>query len=118
MKVLIDMLEEDIGKNEMYQRHNDDLIIIEKIHTFEFISRLIIHVPDYNFKQIRLYGAYHNSTILKIDAIKLLTKEKADYKIKLNNWRSLTLLSFKSDLLNCPVCKNVIVFIQGIRKRN
>lgn len=173
MKVLLDMLEEDIGKNEFrkvknemylkhkegfyvfappskfksytdlikyvcryvarpvmaesriidydgefvtfwYQRHNDDLIIIEKIHAFEFISRLIIHVPDYNFKQIRFYGAYHNSTILKIDVAKLLTKEKTDYKIKLNNWRSLILLSFKSDPLNCPVCKNVMIYYNSI----
>lgn len=173
MKVLLDMLEEDIGKNEFrkvknemylkhkegfyvfappskfksytdlikyvcryvarpvmaesriidydgefvtfwYQRHNDDLIIIEKIHAFEFISRLIIHVPDYNFKQIRFYGAYHNSTILKIDVAKLLTKEKANYKIKLNNWRSLILLSFKSDPLNCPVCKNIMIYYNSV----
>ena len=173
MKVLLDMLEEDIGKNEFrkiknemylkhkegfyvfappskfksytdlikyvcryvarpvmaesriidydgefvtfwYQRHNDDLIIIEKIHAFEFISRLIIHIPDYNFKQIRFYGAYHNSTILKIDVAKLLTKEKADYKNKLNNWRSLILLSFKSDPLNCPVCKNTMIYYNSI----
>lgn len=173
MKVLLDMLEEDIGKNEFrkvknemylkhkegfyvfappskfksytdlikyvcryvarpvmaesriidydgefvtfwYQRHNDDLIIIEKIHAFEFISRLIIHIPDYNFKQIRFYGAYHNSTILKIDVIKLLTKEKANYKRKLNNWRSLILLSFKSDPLNCPVCQNMMIYYNSI----
>ena len=173
MKVLLDMLEEDIGKNEFrkiknkmyikhkegfyvfappskfksytdlikyvcryvarpvmaesriidydgefvtfwYQRHNDDLIIIEKIHAFEFISRLIIHIPDYNFKQIRFYGAYHNSTILKIDVIKLLTKEKADYKRKLSHWRSLILLSFKSDPLNCPVCQNMMIYYNNI----
>ena len=173
MKVLLDMLEEDIGKNEFrkiknemylkhkegfyvfappskfksytdlikyvcryvarpvmaesriidydgefvtfwYQRHNDDLIVIEKIHAFEFISRLIIHIPDYNFKQIRFYGAYHNSTILKIDVIKLLTKEKVDYKRKLNNWRSLILLSFKSDPLNCPVCQNMMIYYNSI----
>lgn len=173
MKVLLDMLEEDIGKNEFrkvknemylkhkegfyvfappskfksytdlikyvcryvarpvmaesriidydgefvtfwYQRHNDDLIIIEKIHAFEFISRLIIHVPDYNFKQIRFYGAYHNSTFFKIDVAKLLTKEKADYKIKLNNWRSLILLSFKFDPLNCPVCKNIMIYYNSV----
>ena len=97
-----------------YQRHNDDLIIIEKIHAFEFISRLIIHIPDYNFKQIRFYGAYHNSTILKIDVTKLLTKEKADYKIKLNNWRSLILLSFKFDPLNCPVCENIMIYYNSV----
>ena len=57
-----------------YQRHEDDLIIIEKIHAYEFIPRIIVHIPDYNFKQIRFYGAYHNSTILKIDVVKLLSK--------------------------------------------
>ena len=173
MKVLLDMLEDDIGKNEFrkiknemylkhkdgfyvfappskfksytdlikyvcryvarpvmaesriidydgefvtfwYQRHNDNLIIIEKIHAYEFISRLIIHIPDHNFKQIRFYGAYHNSTILKIDVIKLLTKEKADYKRKLNNWRSLILLSFKSDPLICPVCQNMMIYYNSI----
>ena len=173
MKVLLDMLEEDIGKNEFrkiknemylkhkkgfyvfappskfksytdlikyvcryvarpvmaesriidydgtfitfwYQRHNDDLIIIEKIHAYEFISRLIIHIPNYNFKQIRFYGAYHNSTILKFDVAKLLTKEKSNFKRKLNNWRSLILLSFKSDPLNCPICHNIMIYYNSV----
>ena len=97
-----------------YQRHEDDLIIIEKIHAYEFISRIIVHIPDYNFKQIRFYGAYHNSTILKIDVVKLLPKEKADYKRILNNWRSLILLSFKSDPLICPVCKNIMIYYNSV----
>lgn len=97
-----------------YQRHEDDLIIIEKIHAYEFISRIIVHIPDYNFKQIRFYGAYHNSTILKIDVVKLLPKEKADYKKILNNWRSLILLSFKSDPLICPVCKNIMIYYNSV----
>ena len=97
-----------------YQRHKDDLIIIEKIHAYEFISRIIVHIPDYNFKQIRFYGAYHNSTILKIDVVKLLPKEKADYKRILNNWRSLILLSFKSDPLICPVCKNIMIYYNSV----
>lgn len=29
-----------------YQRHEDDKIIVEKIHALEFISRLIIHIPE------------------------------------------------------------------------
>lgn len=33
-----------------YQRHTDDLIIIEKLHAYEFIHRLIIHIPEPNFK--------------------------------------------------------------------
>lgn len=54
-----------------YQRHNDNLIIIEKVHAYEFISRLIVHIPDYNFKQIRFFGAYHNSTKLSITINKI-----------------------------------------------
>ena len=36
-----------------YQRHEDDKIVIERIHAYEFISRLIIHIPEENFKYIR-----------------------------------------------------------------
>lgn len=35
-----------------YQRHEDDKIVIEKVHAYEFISRLIIHIPEENFKYI------------------------------------------------------------------
>lgn len=97
-----------------YQRHNDNLIIIEKIHAYEFISRLIVHIPNYNFKQIRFYGAYHNSTILKIDVVKLLSKEKSTYQKRLNNWRSMILLSFHSNPLNCPICENTMIYYSSV----
>ena len=29
-----------------YQRHEDNKIVIEKIHDFEFISRIILHIPE------------------------------------------------------------------------
>lgn len=93
-----------------YQRHEDDLIIIEKIHAYEFISRIIIHIPDFNFKQIRFYGAYHNSAKININVIKILSKEKSDFQKKLNKWRMLTLINFKKDPLSCPICKNIMVY--------
>ena len=58
-----------------YQRHNDNLIIIEKLHAYEFISRIIVHIPDYNFKQIRFYGAYHNSTKLILKLLNFYLKK-------------------------------------------
>lgn len=97
-----------------YQRHEDDLIIIEKIHAYEFISRLIIHIPDYNFKQIRFYGAYHNSTKIYINMVSLLSKEKYIYFNKLNTWRSMLLLSFSLDPLVCPICKNIMVYYNSV----
>lgn len=97
-----------------YQRHNDDLIIIEKIHAYEFISRIIVHIPDYNFKQIRFYGAYHNSTKIQIDVAKILTKEKFIFKKSLNNWRPMILLSFHIDPLCCPTCGNIMVYYNSV----
>lgn len=91
-----------------YQRHKDNLIIVEKVHAFEFISRLIIHIPDKNFKQIRYYGAYHNSTILKIDIVKFISSEKRNLIKSLNTWRTMITISFSIDPLNCPVCNSIM----------
>ena len=97
-----------------YQRHEDDLVVIERVHAFEFISRLIIHIPDYNFKQIRFYGAYHNSTIIKIDVVTLISKEKSDYFKGMNTWRILTTLSFQTDPISCPNCNNTMVYYESV----
>mgnify|MGYP002646324424 FL=1 len=97
-----------------YQRHNDDLIIIEKVHAYEFISRIIIHIPDYNFKQIRFYGAYHNSTKLNIDVTKIISKEKKEFFSKLTCWRTLILTNFESDPLTCPICNNIMLYYNSI----
>lgn len=93
-----------------YQRHNDNLIIIEKVHAFEFISRLIIHIPDKNFKQIRFYGAYHNSTIINIDVVKFLSDEKLNVMKSLNHWKSMITLSFSINPLNCPICNSIMEY--------
>lgn len=93
-----------------YQRHNDNLIIIEKLHAFEFISRLIVHIPDKNFKQIRFYGAYHNSTKISINVVKFLTEEKAKFIKTLNTWKSMIVLSFSINPLNCPICNSFMEY--------
>ncbi len=97
-----------------YQRHQDDLIVIEKIHACEFISRIIVHIPDYNFKQIRFYGAYHNSTKVNINMVKIQTPEKSEYKKKMEKWRYMYLLEFKIDPLKCPICNNIMVYYNSV----
>lgn len=47
-----------------YQRHEDDLFVVETIHIFEFIKRIIIHIPEYQFKTIRYYGFYSKKSKL------------------------------------------------------
>lgn len=36
-----------------YERHEDGKRIEETIHVFDFIKKLIIHIPDENFKVVR-----------------------------------------------------------------
>ena len=93
-----------------YQRHKDDLVIIEKVHAFEFISRLIIHIPDKNFKQIRFYDAYHNFTKIAIDMNRFLSEEKAKVMKSLNTWKVMITLSFSVNPLNCPVCNTFMEY--------
>lgn len=93
-----------------YQRHEDEKVVIEKVHAYEFIKRLIIHIPNKNFKYIRFYGAYHNSTIINIELSKIDTKEKTLFKKSLNKWRSKILLSFGKDPLQCTMCDSYMVY--------
>ena len=97
-----------------YQRHNDDLIIIEKVSVYEFIKRIIIHIPDYNYKQIRFYGAYHNSTKIKINLNMYISKEKTKFKKFFNTWRFLLISSFKKDPLDCPKCSSIMIYYDSI----
>lgn len=108
----------DIDENDFisffYQRHEDDLFVIEKIHIFEFIARLIRHIPDPQFKTIRYYGFYaskHHKLYEKCQ--KLISKEKLPFYSSLNKWRTLLLISFKKDPLVCDVCNTVMEFDYG-----
>ena len=96
-----------------YQRHTDDVVIIEKISAFEFIHRLIIHIPEPNFKYIRFYGAYHNSTKINIHMAKLCDSDRINFKKSLNCWRKKIMINFHIDPLNCPICHNCMVYYKS-----
>ena len=85
-----------------------------KIHAFELISRIIVHIPDSNFKTIRFYGAYHNSSKIDIDLAKIESKEKSIFKKKMESWRNLFLLEFHKDPLKCPICQSLMVYCNSV----
>ena len=97
-----------------YKRHNDDLIIIEKVSAYEFIKRIIIHIPDYNYKQIRFYGVYHNSTKIKVNLNLYISKEKVKFRKCFNSWRFLLINSFKKDPLSCPNCNSIMLYYDSV----
>lgn len=97
-----------------YQRHEDDKFVVEKIHIFEFIARLIRHIPDSQFKTIRYYGFYaskkhklYNSCRKMVDRIKL-----PFYK-SLNRWHLLLMLTFNKNPLTCDRCGEQMKFERG-----
>ena len=75
-----------------YQRHEDDKFVVEKIHIFEFIGRLIKHIPEKNFKTIRYCGYYSSKHRSLYDKVR---------KKSLNKWRNLMVNSFNKDPLKC-----------------
>lgn len=48
-----------------YNRHEDDKYIEETLPAMDFIQRLIRHIPEKHFKQVRYYGLYARAHIEK-----------------------------------------------------
>lgn len=101
-----------------YQRHTDNKIVIEKIHAYEFISRIIIHTPDKNQKYIRYYGCYNESTKLITPKMKEIfrihNKKSIELKRVINKWRLNIQISFNIDPLKCPNCDTIMVYKESV----
>lgn len=88
-----------------YDRHEDNKRVTEKIHVFDFIKRLIIHIPDEQFKMIRYYGLYAKKYIHSSKLYLLNSSAKTNFRKKHSHWRAHLLLAFGIDPLYCS-CGN------------
>lgn len=97
-----------------YQRHEDDKFVVEKIHIFEFIARLIRHIPEPQFKMIRYYGFYssHKNTLYN-KCQKLIDKAKLPFYQSLNKWQTLLIATFNKNPLTCNKCGNTMKYECG-----
>ncbi|WP_422674094.1 IS91 family transposase [Caldifermentibacillus hisashii] len=85
----------------------------EKVTVEEFISRLIRHIPDEQFKTIRYYGMYSRRS-KKISKKLLTTWQKRVRKwvvkvrkvLRRQTWRERIIASGKKDPMICPHCGN------------
>ena len=93
-----------------YQRHEDNLFVVETIHIFEFIKRIIIHIPEYQFKTIRYYGFYSKKSKFHDKMIMLVHPKKTEFARKFNKWFLLSLKNFNDSPLICSKCKTVMQF--------
>jgi hypothetical protein len=98
-----------------YQRHEDNMYVIEKVHVYELITRLIIHIPEKNFKMLRYACIYSSHKCVHWDK---LIRKLSDIVIKtrkqLANWRNRIELYFKYDPLKCPFCNNSTMTLSDI----
>lgn len=71
---------------------------------YDFIKRLIIHIPDENFRMIRHSGIFANrvkTKLLEVAEKILMLKKKLHSK---TTWREMYRKAFKTDPLECPFC--------------
>lgn len=94
-----------------YLDHYNNTTKIITLPVFDFIARLIAHIPDKHFRLIRYYGWLSNrtrSTLLEV-VYQLLNLTQKELK-PLMAWRELFIKSFDIDPLECPHCKTTLVF--------
>lgn len=89
-----------------YQRHEDNKYVEERIHVFEFFKRLIVHIPDENFKTVRYYGIYSKKHKFHDKIIMLIKHQTHKLRNSLNCWRMMIIKDFDIDPIECPKCGN------------
>ena len=102
-----------------YQRHEDDMYVIEKVHIYNFIERLIIHIPEKGFKMLRYAGLYSSHKCVHFDKlIKKFSDASIKFKRQLANWRMRIQLYFHYDPLICPFCNSYMSFSKLVVANN
>ena len=95
-----------------YNRHGDEKYIEETIPAMDFIKRLIRHIPEKNFKMIRYGGLYARHRDIDTKLHRAIHKSKHHIYQSFNQWRNAILISFGYDPLECPDCKQKMIFLE------
>lgn len=82
----------------------------------EFIARLVTHIPDSYFRQIRYYGFLANRVRGKLlHVVFRLLKLKAPKNKKFYTpWAKMIQQTFNFDPLTCPYCGNAMIFLHTV----
>lgn len=100
------------GKNLTYKytRHEDNKFVLETVHVYEFIKRIIRHIPEKNFKIIIYFGIYFRRCKGKFNSIKMIDKRILSIKKFIANWENRILAIEGGYSCKCPNCENKIRF--------
>lgn len=92
-------------KNEIYQEYKNDFYV------YDFIKRLIKHIPDKNFKVVRYYGLYAKEHKQSKKLFKLLNSTQIRIKQQLQKWNLAIELSFGYNPTKCD-CGGKLIFFE------
>jgi len=99
-----------------YAPHASDELVTETIPVFEFITKLIIHIPERNFKMIRYFGFYCSHNPKHIQYLKHTKRFEYLHLMRLKSihksWRKLTIFTFGHDPLKCIYCGDTLELIE------
>lgn len=87
-----------------YVRHEDGQRVEEEIDAIEFIRRLIVHIPEEQFKMIRYYGIYARSAKETPKLIRMVNDKIKELRRKMRKWKIRIMKSFGYDPLECEKC--------------
>lgn len=87
-----------------YQRHEDNQRVEETISALDFIKRLIIHIPDIDFKMIRYYGIYSKKHHFHGKMIMMFNKQQLKVQKMMTRWQLSIISNFLYNPLTCPYC--------------
>lgn len=94
-----------------YERHDDGVRVDVKESVIDFMKKLILHIPDDQFKMIRYYGFYASVKKKERKLIKYATQRLFRPKLFKHNWRDLLIHTFHKDPLLCH-CGHTMVFLE------
>ena len=101
------------GRDLKWNPHIHTLITEEasgNITAFDFIKRLIIHIPETQFKTVRYYGLYAKKHKFSHLLFKMLPQTKRIFHERYSHWRERILLSFGYDPLKCS-CGHIMELV-------
>ena len=100
------------GENVTYKytRHEDNKTIVEVVHVYEFIKKIIVHIPEKNFKMIRYFVIYSRRSKGKVNFIKMMDKRILSIRRSIENWENRILAISGVNPCKCPNCGNNMRF--------
>lgn len=94
-----------------YHPHGEPAPVICTMSSFEFIDRLIAHIPPKNFRLPRYYGIFANRNKVLFEPI-LKKLCRFDIPKEIPTWRERQMEYFGIDPLICPCCQKEMKLVE------